>query len=181
MMDALMPITSQPVQVAGRNFLWRRVIIEAIRGDAEWNGGEYDKQPSHWVAVMPFFNIMITTPVRLQAAGPTWEKANELFNKIVETGRKTFETNDLLYAFESSWDYDPEPDLGKIKAKLWAVNFADDLINSVEIDVMDRAVAKVPNGRAITIAATSQSFGHLNQFHPEIWKHYLTELLQSLP
>jgi homoserine O-acetyltransferase len=181
MMDALMPITSQPVQIAGRNFLWRRVIIEAIRNDPEWNGGDYEKQPSRWVSVLPLFIIMVGTPVRLQAAGPTRDKAKELFDKIVDNGRKTYDANDFLYAFESSWDYDPEPNLEKIKAKLLALNFADDMINSVEIDVMDRAVAKIPNGRAITMAATERSFGHLNQAHPEIWKSHLLDLLNSLP
>ena len=181
MMAALMPIGSQPVQIAGRNFLWRRVIIEAIRNDPEWNGGNYEKQPSRWVSVLPLFVIMVTTPVQLQVAGPTRDKANELFDKIVDTGRKSRETNDFLYAVESSWDYDPEPNLGKIKAKLLAVNFADDMINPIEIDVMDRAVAKIPNGRTITMAASNQSFGHLNLFHPEIWKHHLVELLKSLP
>jgi homoserine O-acetyltransferase len=181
MMDALMPITSQPVQIAGRNFLWRRVIAEAIRNDPEWNGGNYEKQPSRWVSVLPLFNIMLLTPVQLQVAGPTRAKANELFDKIVDTGRKTLDANDFLYAFESSWDYDPEPNLGKIKAKLLALNFVDDMINPVEIGVMDRAVAKIPNGRAIVIAASTPSFGHLNQNHPEIWKHYLVEMLKSLP
>jgi len=181
MMDALMPITSQPVQIAGRNYLFRRVIIEAIRNDPDWNGGNYEKQPSRWVYVLPLFTIMLETPVRLHAAGPTRDKAKELFDKIADTGRKTREANDFLYAIESSWDYDPEPSLGKIKAKLLSLNFADDMINSVELDVMGPAMAKIPNGRAITMPANNQSFGHLNQIHPEIWKHYLAELLTSLP
>lgn len=181
MMDALMPITSQPVQIAGRNFLWRRVIIEAIRNDPEWNGGNYEKQPSHWASVLPLFTMMLQSPVRLQEAGPTRDKANEFFDRIVDTGRKTYDATDFLYGFESSADYDPEPNLGKIKAKLVALNFADDMINSAEIDVMDRTVAKVPNGRTVTMPASKQSFGHLNQIHPEIWKHLVAELLKSLP
>ncbi|HYA93146.1 MAG TPA: alpha/beta fold hydrolase [Thermodesulfobacteriota bacterium] len=181
MMDTLMPIASQPVQIAGRNFLWRHVITETIRNDPEWNGGDYEKQPSHWVSVLPLFNIMLLTPVQLQVAGPTRDKANELFDKIIDTWCKTLETNDFLYAFESSWDYDPEPNLGKIKAKLLALNFADDTINPVEIDVMGPAVAKIPNGRLITMPASNQSLGHMNLFHPEIWKHHLAEFLKSLP
>ena len=181
MMDGLMPIASLPVQIAGRNFLWRRVIIEAIRNDPEWNGGDYEKQPCRWASVLPLFTIMLETPVRLQAAGPTRDKAKEFFDGIVDTGRKTRETNDFLYAFESSWDYDPEPNLGTIKAKLLAINFADDTINPPELGVMGPAVAKIPNGRAITMPASNQSFGHSNLFHPEIWKQYLTELLTSLP
>jgi homoserine O-acetyltransferase len=181
MMDALMPITSFPVQIAGHNFLWRRMLTEAIRKDPEWNAGNYEKQPSRWLSVLPVYNIMTLTPVRLYKAGPTRDKANELFDKIVDTGRKTLDANDSLYAFESSWDYDPEPNLGKIKAKLLSLNFADDMINPVELDVMGSAVAKIPNGRAITMSVTKEPYGHMNQAHPEIWKHHLAELLTSLP
>jgi homoserine O-acetyltransferase len=124
---------------------------------------------------------MMETAVRLQMAGATRDKANELFDKIVAGGRNTLETNDFLYALESSWDYDPEPNLGKIRAKLLALNFADDMINSVEIDVMDRAIAKIPNGRVITMASSKHSFGHRDHRHPEIWKHHLVEFLKSLP
>ncbi len=181
MMDALMPITCFPVQIAGHNFLWRRIITEAIRNDPEWNGGNYEKQPSRWLSVLPLYNIMQLTPLQLHKAGPTRDKANELFDRIVETRRKGIETNDFLFAYESSWDYDPEPSLGKIKAKLLSLNFADDLINPVELDVMGPAMAKIPSGRAITMPATPQSFGHLNQVHPEFWKHHLAGLLSSLP
>jgi homoserine O-acetyltransferase/O-succinyltransferase len=181
MMDALMPITSQPTQIAGHNLLWRRVITEAIRNDPEWKGGAYEKQPSRWISVVPLLRMMVGTPARIYAIAPTNAKANELFDNIVDNGRKTYDANDFLYAFESSWDYDPEPGLGKIKAKILALNFSDDMINAVEIGVVERATANIPNARSITIAATDRSFGHLNQVHPEIWKSYLLTLLNSLP
>jgi homoserine O-acetyltransferase len=181
MMDALMPITSQPAQIAGHNFLWRRVITEAIRSDPEWKGGDYEKQPSRWLSVLPLFNMMIASRARTYASAPTNAKSNELFDSIVENGRKTYDANDFLYAFEASRDYDPEPGLGQIKAKLLALNFADDMINAVEIGVVERAIAKIPNARSITLAATERSFGHLNQVHPEIWKSHLLDLLNSLP
>lgn len=181
MMDALMPITSLPVQIAGGNYLWRRIITETIRNDPDWNGGEYEKQPTRWLSVLPLFNIMRLTPVQLQRAGPTREKAGELFDRIVDTGRKTLDTNDLLYAFEASWDYDPEPGLGRIKAKLLSLNFPDDMVNPAELDLVGPAVKKVPRGRAITMPASNPSFGHMNQAHPELWKHHLAELLASLP
>jgi homoserine O-acetyltransferase len=181
MMDALMPIACQPMQISGRNFLWRHVITEAIRNDPDWHGGDYEKQPTRWLSVLPLQTMMLETPVRLQAAGPTRDKAKELFDRIVDTGRKTRDANDSLYQFDSSWDYDPEPNLGKIEAKLWAVNFADDPVNPVELNVMDRLMAKVPNGRLITMPASSQSFGHSNVYHPETWRDYVAEFLKSLP
>jgi len=181
MMEALMPIACQPVQIAGHNFLFRHVMTEAIRNDPDWNGGNYEEQPSRWVLILPFRDMMLGNPRRLYEAAPTRVKAAGLFDKIIDNGRTILDANDFLYAWESSWDYDPEPGLGNIKAKLLALNFADDMINPVEIDVTDRAVAKIPNGRSITMAATSQSFGHMSAFHPEIWKQHLVELLKSLP
>jgi homoserine O-acetyltransferase len=125
--------------------------------------------------------MMIASRARTYASAPTNAKSNELFDSIVENGRKTYDANDFLYAFEASRDYDPEPGLGQIKAKLLALNFADDMINAVEIGVVERAIAKIPNARSITLAATERSFGHLNQVHPEIWKSHLLDLLNSLP
>jgi homoserine O-acetyltransferase/O-succinyltransferase len=136
MMDGLMPLTSQPTQISGHNLIWRRAIIEAIRNDPEWNGGAYEKQPSHWVSIVPLFSMMLNSRAQLYATAPTTAKANELFGKIVDNARKTNDANDFLYAFESSSDYDPEPNLGKIKARLLALNFADDMINAVELGVV---------------------------------------------
>jgi len=88
------------------------------------------------------------------------------------------DANDALYAWESSWDYDPAPNLPMIKAKLLAVNFVDDLVNSVDIGVMEPALSKVANGRSVLIPANGRSFGHLNYLFPEIWKPYVIELLK---
>jgi len=186
MMDALMPLVSQPVQIAGHNFLWRRVIIETIRNDPEWNGGDYIKQPSHWHLILPMQQIMVNSRARLYATAPTREKSNELFNNIVSAAQNLGPTqvndaNNFLYAYEASSDYDPEPNLGKIKAHLLSVNFADDMINAAELGVVERAIAKIPNAHSVTVPASDQSYGHFNSLHPEIWKVHLIELLKSLP
>jgi homoserine O-acetyltransferase/O-succinyltransferase len=181
MMDALMPITSQPIEIAGHNFIWRHVMTEAIRNDPEWNGGEYAKEPSHWLSVLPLLNMMVSTPSRLHATAPTRVSSNQLFDKVMNNGRKVYDANDFLYAFESSWDYNPEPDLGKVKAYLLALNFDDDMINDVRLKGMERAISKIPHARSVIITANGQSYGHLNQHHPEIWKAHLVELLNSLP
>ena len=181
MMDALMPLVSQPTQIAGHNFLWRRVITELIRNDPDWNGGNYVKQPSHWILTFPLQQIMVNGRARLYAEAPTSAKSIDQFDRIVDNIRKTADANNTLYGFESSWDYDPEPNLGKIKAHLLAVNFADDMINAVELGVVERAIAKIPNARSVTIPAFEQSYGHFNSLHPEIWKVHLVELLKSLP
>lgn len=181
MMDALMPITSQPTQIAGLNFIWRRVMTEAIRNDPEWNGGSYEKQPTRWLSNLPLLFGLADSRARLQAIAPTQAKSKELFDGMVENARKSIDANDFLYALEASWDYDPGPELGKIKAKLLALNFTDDLINAVETGVVEAAVAKIPNARSVAMAPSGTSFGHFNQRTPQIWKHHLVELLNSLP
>jgi len=179
MADALMPIASQPVQISGRNLLWRRVITQSIRNDPDWNGGDYKTQPSHWVSAMPLYAMMLDSPARLQAQAPTREGATALYDKLVENARKSPDANDLLYWLESSWDYDPEPGLGKIKAKLLAVNFADDQINPSDLGVMERVVPKVPNGRFVMVPASDKTMGHLSLAQAILWKGYLAELLKD--
>lgn len=124
---------------------------------------------------------MVNGRARLYAEAPTSAKSIEQFDRIVDNIRKTADANNSLYGFKSSWDYDPEPNLGKIKARLLAVNFADDMVNAVELGVVERAIAKIPNARSVTIPAFEQSYGHFNSLHPEFWKDHLVELLKSLP
>ncbi|PLP99830.1 alpha/beta fold hydrolase [Cupriavidus pauculus] len=180
MMDALMPIASQPVAMSGRNWLWRRTLIEAIRNDPDWNGGNYTRQPTRWANAVPVFALMTQSAATLQKAAPTRDQVNQYFDKAVADSR-ALDANDYLYWFESSWDYNPEPDLGKIRAPLYAVNFADDMINAVDLGVMQRTVPKVPHARFVEMPESEHTFGHQTLQHPEVWKPYLVELLQGLP
>ncbi len=175
-MDAIMPIASQPVEVSGRNMLWRRLVIEAIRNDPDWNNGEYQKQPSHFEHFLPVFNIMTESPVRLQEQAPTRAKANELYDGYVANFGKV-DANDFLYWFESSADYNPGPQLDKIKAKLLAVNFADDELNPPELGVMEKEVPKTENGRFVLIPASDKTRGHQSLTQAVLWKQYVSELL----
>jgi homoserine O-acetyltransferase len=175
-MDALMPIASQPIEVSGRNMLWRRLVIEAIRTDPDWNNGEYTKQPTHFEHFLPVFNFMTESPVRLQEQAPTRAKANELYDNYVTNFTKV-DANDFLYWFESSFDYNPAPQLGQIKAKLLAVNFADDELNPPEIGVMEREVPKVKNGRFVLIPASDKTRGHQTLTQAVVWKQYVGEVL----
>jgi homoserine O-acetyltransferase len=181
MMDALMPIASQPTQISGRNLLWRRIITEAIRTDPDWKGGEYTAPPTHWVSVVPIFNLMVDSAVRLQAQAPTRQEGNAFYDRLVAAAFKGLDANDYLYWFESSWDYDPERELGRIKARLVAVNFADDLVNARELDVMEKVKAKVPQSRFVLVPASDRTIGHQTLTQAVVWKPYLEELLRALP
>ena len=179
MMDALMPLVSMPVPITGHNLFYRRVITESIRNDPDYNGGDYVKQPSHWIYTLPVQHIIIESRVRTYEAAPTRAKTIALFDKIVDDARQ-LDANDYLYGFEASWDYDPEPNLGKIKARLLSVNFADDMANVLELGLVERAVAKIPNARSVIVPASDKSHGHFGSRYPELWKQYLVELLDSL-
>lgn len=176
MADALMPIASQPIAMAGRNWLWRQMIVSAIRNDPGWKDGDYTVQPSQWARVMPIFTIMTNNPARMQSEAADREAATKLYETLVDNAQKS-DANDVLYWFESSWDYNPAPQLSKIRARLFAVNFADDLINAVDLGVMQQAISAVPNGAFVEMPESAHSYGHQTLAHPEVWKPYLAKLL----
>jgi homoserine O-acetyltransferase len=178
MADALMPIASQPIAMAGRNWLWRQMIVGAIRNDPGWQAGDYTVRPTQWTRVMPVFTLITNNPARMQTEAPDRDSATKMYDSLVTTAQKS-DPNDVLYWFESSWDYDPAPQLSRIRAKLFAVNFADDLINAADIGVMQREMGAVPHGQFVEMPETAHSYGHQTLAHPEVWKPYLVELLKG--
>jgi len=178
MADALMPIASQPVAMAGRNWLWRQMIASAIRHDPDWQGGDYTTNPTQWTRVMPIFTLMTGNPARMRAESPDRAAATRWYDALVDQAKKN-DANDVLYWFESSRDYDPSAQLANIQAPLFAVNFADDLINATDLNVMQELVKNVPKGRYVEMPEGEHSYGHQTLAHPEIWKPYLIELLKA--
>lgn len=176
-MDRLMPLASVPAPISGRNRVWRKMIIDAIRRDPEWQNGNYQTQPPslRQAAAMLFF--MSSNPIQRQAEGPTLEKADQLLEDYTSTFVKTRDANDILYALESSQDYDPSSDLEKIQAPLLAINFADDLINPPELGILERGIQRVKRGRAIVVPASAQTRGHGTHTLAPVWKEYLKDLL----
>ena len=180
MMDGLMPIASQPVALGGRNGFWQQMIIDAIRRDPEWNDGNYNREPIQWLRAMPVFTLITRNPARMQALSPTPGTARWSYDVAVYSGRQ-YDANDVLYWFESSWDYNPEAALGQIKAPLFALNFSDDLLNPTDLGIMQRLVPHVPHGRFVEMPESESSYGNQTIEHPEVWKSYLADFLQTLP
>lgn len=118
--------------------------------------------------------------VRIQQMAPTREKGDALYQQLVERAKKG-DANNRLYQIESTMDYDPSADLEKIKARLFAINFADDTINPPELDVLEAGVARIPGARSVTVPAGPQTYGHNTTAHPVVWKPYLAEFLTGLP
>ena len=178
-MDALMPLASLPTQISGRNRAWRRIVIDAIRNDPAWGDGDYKTQPPSLRTAAEMLWFMSSNPVLRQKEAPTLAKTDEVFDKFVEQIIKTDDANDVLYALEASHDYDPEPNLEKIRAPLLAVNFADDLINPPELGILEREIKRVPRGRAIMIPMSDKTRGHGSHTVAPLWKDELLNLLKE--
>ncbi len=178
-MDALMPLASLPTQISGRNRSWRRVIIDAIRNDPAWNGGEYKAQPPSLRTAAEMLWLMSSNPVLRQNEAPTLAKADEVFDKFVADLLRTDDASDVLYALEAARDYDPGPNLEKIQAPLLAINFADDLINPPELRILEREIKRVPYGRAIVMPMSDKTRGHGSHTLAALWKDELAKLLKE--
>src|SRR5437588_783495 len=176
-MDALMPLASLPTQIAGRNRAWRRMIIDAIRNDPEWRGGDYSAQPQSLRTAAQMLWLMSSNPVLRQKDSPTLAKTDETLDKFVADYLKTGDANDALYALEASHDYDPSPGLEKIRAPLLAINSADDLINPPELGILEREIKRVPKGRAVVLPLSDKTRGHGSHTIAALWKNELDRLL----
>ena len=178
-MDALLPLASLPTQISGRNRVWRRVVIDAIRNDPEWRGGHYTSQPQSLRTAQQMLFLMGSNPVVRQHAMTTLAQSDEVLDAAVRTAMQSTDANDVLYQVEASRDYDPGPALEKIRAPLLAINFADDLINPPELGILEREIERVPRGRAITIPMSGETRGHGTHTIAKVWKEHLRELLES--
>jgi homoserine O-acetyltransferase len=174
-MDLLVPLASQPSAMSGRNWIQRRIQIESIRNDPDWNGGDYDKQPWRYT-LAPTGALFIQSVVRIQETAPTREAADALYRQMVERGRKG-DANDRLYQLESSMDYDPAPNLSRLKAPVVAINFADDALNPPELGSAERIVNALPRGRFVLVPASETSRGHATALLASQWKSHLAEAL----
>ena len=178
-MDALMPLASLPIQISGRNRAWRRLVIDAIRNDPAWSGGDYASQPPSLRTAAQMLWLMSSNPVVRQKDAPTLAKTDEVLDKFVSEIVKTDDANDVLYALEASHDYDPGPNLEKIRAPLLAINSADDLINPPELGILEREIKRVPHGRAIVIPRSDKTRGHGSHTIAALWKDELVRLLKE--
>ncbi|MDQ3489138.1 MAG: alpha/beta fold hydrolase [Acidobacteriota bacterium] len=176
-MDALMPLASLPTQIAGRNRAWRRVVIDAIRSDPEWKNGDYTTQPQSLRTAAHMLWLVGSNPIRRQAEAPTVADADRVLDAYVANYVKTGDANDILYALEASRDYDPGPALEKITAPLVAINSADDIINPPELQILERGIKRVRNGRAIVLPLSDRTAGHGTHTLAALWKEHLVHLL----
>jgi homoserine O-acetyltransferase len=178
-MDALMPLASLPTQISGRNRAWRRLVIDAIRNDPAWQGGNYTAEPPSLTTAAEMIWLVSSNPVRRQDEGPTLAKTDAVLDEYIASASKSDDANDLLYAVAASHDYDPGPALDSIRAPLIAVNTADDLINPPELGILEREIKRVRAGRAVVIPFSAQTHGHGSHTIAMLWKGELAQLLSE--
>jgi homoserine O-acetyltransferase len=178
-MDALMPLASLPAPTSGRNRMWRRMISEAIRNDPAWLGGNYTSQPPSLRTAAEIMYFMSGNPSMRYKQAPTAGAADKLLDTAADSAMKTQDANDVLYAVESSTDYDPSARLEQITAPLIAVNSADDLINPTDLGILESQIKRVKHGKAVVIPESSQTTGHGTHSQAALWKSYLAELLME--
>jgi homoserine O-acetyltransferase len=179
-MDALMPLASLPVEIAGRNRIQRKMAIKLIEMDPEWKNGNYLTQPKLGMSgAISSLMFMVSSPLQWQKNAPTREKAEIMMDNMLNRYLSSLDANDLIYAFDSSRDYNPEPYLSKINAPLIAINSADDQVNPPELGLMESNIKKVKNGKFILIPISDKTSGHGTHSNPTIWGEYLKELLKK--
>jgi homoserine O-acetyltransferase len=179
-MDALMPLACLPVELAGRNRLWRKMVIEGTRQDPEWKNGEYTTEPRAAVQIdVDFLLIAGSAPMLMQKTLPTREQTDKYFDEDSKHRAATLDANDFLYAVSASRNYDPSPKLGTITAPVMFVNSADDFINPPELGIAQREIQKVKKGKFVLIPASEQTHGHGTHTWVVFWQQYLQELLEE--
>jgi homoserine O-acetyltransferase len=179
-MDALMPLACLPVQIAGRNRVWRDLAIEAIRSDPQWQQGEYASEPMGALrTVAGLLLIAGSAPIQMQLTLPTRDAADEFLQKFMERELNDLDANDFLYQVSASRDYDPSAALEKIIAPLTQVNSGDDFINPPELGIAEREMRRVKGGRFVLLPASDQTHGHGTHTWAALWQQYLAQLLDA--
>ena len=177
-MDAMMSLACQPLQIAGRNRVWRKMVMDAIRNDPEWKGGEYAAEPKQGLrTALDLLLIAGSAPLQMQKNYPTRDAADKYLDDYFASRMPGLDANDLLYAVNASRNYDPLPNLEKIRARVMYVNSADDFINPPELGIAEREIKRVKGARFVLLPVSDATRGHGTHTWAAVWKEYLRELL----
>ena len=178
--DALLPLACLPVQIAGRNRLWRDLLMDAIRNDPQWLQGDYRTEPVDGLrAAAGMLLIAGCAPIQMQSALPTRDAADQFLTTYMARELADLDANDLLYQVDASRDYDPSAGLESIRAQVMWINSADDFINPPELGIAEREIKRVKNGHFILLPASDQTHGHGTHTWAAVWQQYLGQLLDS--
>jgi homoserine O-acetyltransferase len=177
--SALMPLACEPIEIAGLNRMWRRLVIDGIEQDPAWNGGQYRREPEAGLQTAESILLIAgSAPLSLQKLYPTRIAADQHIDQALQRGMAGLDANDMIYQFDSSRNYNPWPNLEKIRVPVMWVNSADDFINPRNLDIPHKAVKRMGNARFRLIAETSGTHGHGTHTWAAFWKNDLKTLLE---
>jgi homoserine O-acetyltransferase/O-succinyltransferase len=179
-MDGLVPLASVPTQIAGRNRMWRTMIMDSIRNDPAWNGGNYTTQPPGVEGAARILVLMAGSTMQAQKDAPTRDAADALLVQQMKSRSSGVDANDMLYYFDASREYDPSAGLERITAPVLAINSADDLINPPELGLMERLMPRLARGKYVLLPITPDTRGHGTHSWPVLWQSYFREWLQGV-
>ena len=181
MMDIAVPMASLPAPMSGRNWMLRRMLTESIRKDPLWMGGNYTQQPPSWQFASVFYSTATSGGNQgLQKIAPSSDKGDALLKQRL-TAPMPGDANDHMFQWESSKDYDPSAGLENIKATVLVINSADDERNPPELGILDKALPRIKNAKALIIPGSPDTFGHGTTGNARFWKKEVGELMQTAP
>ena len=178
--DGLVPLACLPMEIAGRNRIWRYMAMQSIRNDPAWDNGNYSHEPVE--GLRGAANLLIiagSAPQQMQKDYPTREQAEAYVNRVVDGIVAYTDADDFLYYFDASRNYNPEPKLSTIVTPVLWINSADDFINPPYLDIAQKLVTRMPNAKFILVPASMETFGHGTHTHAAVWKSYLVDFLQQ--
>jgi homoserine O-acetyltransferase len=179
--DGLVPLASAPTQIAGRNRVMRKMIVDSITQDPGWKNGEYTEQPRQGMAgAVNLLMMMTSSPLQWHKSGPTREAADTWYEEQIKSRVAANDANDMLYQFNASRDYDPSPHLETIAAAVLAINSADDVVNPPELGLMETLMPRVKRGHYILIPTSERTRGHGTHSLPAVWGTHLADFLRDL-
>ena len=179
-MDGLMPLASTPAEIAGRNRMMRKMMVDAITLDPEWKEGNYTAKFLGHRLAMHSLLFMTSSPYHWQQDYPTRAEAEAELERRVERYYQSIDPNDMIYAFEASRDYNPSLHLEKIKAPLMAINSADDQVNPPELELTEKVIHRVANGQFILLPISPETIGHSTHSLPAVWGKHLEAFLREI-
>lgn len=176
-MDYLAPLAALPIEIAGRNRMIRKMIMDSIRSDPAWDDGDYDEQPPGLINAIHLLIVMTSCPRQWRKEAPSRAAADAFLAERIRSYASALDANDMLYAFAASEDYDPAPYLSQIKAPLLAINSADDQVNPPELGIMEAAIQRVKLGRYVLLPIDEHTRGHGTHTLAGLWKHHLAAFI----
>jgi homoserine O-acetyltransferase len=179
--DGLVPLASAPTEIAGRNRVMRKMIVDSITRDPAWKNGDYSEQPRQGLAAaINILMMMTSSPLQWQKAAPTRAAADAWYEEQIRSRLASTDANDMLYQFQASREYDPSSGLEKITAAVLAINSADDVVNPPELAIMEKLMPRVKRGRYVLIPTSDRTRGHGTHSLPAVWGQYLAEFLKGI-